>query len=181
MAASGTCSTRSRATSSSCRSGPTCRPARCAASCIYPATQSALRDERLLQILEEVQLPRPAARVGGLDAVQDWEKLLRRRAAAPGLRPLLAHAPKVAILDEATSALDSANEARLYQRLHQQGMTMISIAHRPAVLRYHQHVLLLKGEGEWELHPARGTASIEAWDARGNLLWAPVDAAWNAA
>ena len=33
---------------------------------------------------------------------------------------------------------------------------MISIAHRPAVLRYHPHVLQLKGEGEWELHPAEG-------------------------
>jgi putative ATP-binding cassette transporter len=124
---------------------------------VYPATETELPDERLLEILGEVQLGELAGRVGGLDAVQDWEKLLsvgeQQRLA---FARVLVREPKVVILDEATSALDSANEARLYQRLHEQGITLISIAHRPAVLRYHRHVLLLKGEGEWELHPAEG-------------------------
>ena len=59
--------------------------------------------------------------------------------------------PRLVILDEATSALDSANEAVLYRRLRDAGTTVISIAHRPAVLRYHSHVLRLKGGGAWEL------------------------------
>ncbi|RYE89082.1 MAG: ABC transporter ATP-binding protein, partial [Oxalobacteraceae bacterium] len=54
-------------------------------------------------------------------------------------------------LDEATSALDGANEAALYGRLRDSGTTLISIAHRPAVLRHHTHVLHLMGEGQWEL------------------------------
>jgi putative ATP-binding cassette transporter len=58
-------------------------------------------------------------------------------------------------MDEATSALDSGNEAALYARLRESGATLISIAHRPAVLRYHTHVLQLMGEGAWALYDAR--------------------------
>jgi putative ATP-binding cassette transporter len=43
---------------------------------IYPSAESGLSDEQLLAILEQVHLPHLAERVGGLDAVQDWEKLL---------------------------------------------------------------------------------------------------------
>jgi putative ATP-binding cassette transporter len=119
---------------------------------IYPSTASALSDAQLLAILEQVHLPRLAERVGGLDAVREWDKLLsvgEQQRLAFGR--VLVHAPKIVILDEATSALDSANEAALYGHLRASGTTLISIAHRPAVLRHHTHVLHLMGEGQWEL------------------------------
>jgi putative ATP-binding cassette transporter len=122
---------------------------------IYPSAHADLSDEQLLEILELVHLPRLAERVGGLDAVQDWEKLLsvgEQQRLAFGR--VLVHAPGIVILDEATSALDSANEASLYARLRESGTTLISIAHRPAVLRHHTHVLHLTGEGAWEVHEA---------------------------
>jgi putative ATP-binding cassette transporter len=123
---------------------------------IYPSAQSDLSDEQLLDILEEVHLPHLAARVGGLDAVHDWEKLLsvgEQQRLAFGR--VLVHEPSIVILDEATSALDSGNEASLYGRLRDSGTTLISIAHRAAVLRHHTHVLRLMGEGAWEVHDAR--------------------------
>ena len=124
---------------------------------IYPSAQSSLSDEQLLEILEQVHLPRLAERVGGLGAVQDWEKLLsvgeQQRLA---FARVLVHEPSIVILDEATSALDSDNEASLYERLRDSGTTLISIAHRAAVLRHHTHVLRLMGEGAWEVHEARG-------------------------
>jgi vitamin B12/bleomycin/antimicrobial peptide transport system ATP-binding/permease protein len=123
---------------------------------IYPSGQSRLEDEQLLEILKQVHLPHLAERMGGLDAVRDWEKLLsvgeRQRLA---FARLLVHAPRIVILDEATSALDNCNESSLYARLRESGATLISIAHRPAVLRYHTHVLRLMGEGAWALHDAR--------------------------
>ncbi|XLZ69298.1 ABC transporter ATP-binding protein/permease [Massilia sp. SR12] len=122
---------------------------------IYPSEQTKLSDERLMEILEQVHLPHLAERVGGLDAVQDWEKLLsvgeQQRLA---FARILVHQPSIVILDEATSALDSANEASLYGRLHESGTTLISIAHRAAVLRHHTHVLQFTGEGEWEVYKA---------------------------
>jgi putative ATP-binding cassette transporter len=124
---------------------------------IYPSAQSDLDDKRLLEILEQVHLPHLAERVGGLDAVHDWEKLLsvgEQQRLAFGR--VLVHAPGIVILDEATSALDSGNEASLYQRLRDSGTTLISVAHRAAVLRHHTHVLRLMGEGAWTVHDASG-------------------------
>jgi putative ATP-binding cassette transporter len=124
---------------------------------IYPSTKSTLSDEQLLAILEQVHLPRLVERVGGLDAVQDWEKLLsvgEQQRLAFGR--VLVHGPSIVILDEATSALDSGNEASLYGHLRDSGTTLISIAHRAAVLRHHTHVLRLTGDGGWEVHDAAG-------------------------
>ena len=132
---------------------------------IYPSAESDLSDEQLLDILDQVYLPQLAERVGGLSAVHDWEKLLsvgeqQRMAFAR----ILVHSPRIVILDEATSALDSANESALYARLRKSGATLISIAHRPAVLRHHTHVLHLLGEGAWRLHEARAFRFDEAAD-----------------
>jgi putative ATP-binding cassette transporter len=122
---------------------------------IYPSVESSLSDDELSEILAKVHLPHLADRVGGLDAVHDWGKLLsagEQQRLAFGR--VLVHEPKIAILDEATSALDSSNEASLYGRLRESGTTLISIAHRAAVLRHHTHVLKLTGDGGWELHEA---------------------------
>lgn len=122
---------------------------------IYPSAQSSLSDEKLMEILEQVHLPQLAERVGGLDAVHDWEKLLsvgEQQRLAFGR--VFVHEPSIVILDEATSALDSGNEESLYGRLRDSGITLISIAHRAAVLRHHTHVLRLMGEGAWQMHEA---------------------------
>ncbi|APW40418.1 ABC transporter ATP-binding protein [Rhodoferax koreense] len=123
---------------------------------LYPATASDCSDARLCEILDEVRLPSLVAQVGGLDAVHDWEKLLstgeQQRLA---FARVLVRQPRLLILDEATSALDSATEALLYQRLQASGVTLVSIAHRAAVLRFHSHVLQLAGDGGWSLCEAR--------------------------
>jgi putative ATP-binding cassette transporter len=132
---------------------------------IYPSAQSDLGDDELLEILNQVHLPHLAERVGGLDAVQDWDKILsvgEQQRLAFGR--VLVHEPTIVILDEATSALDCRNEASLYARLRQNGTTLISIAHRPAVLRHHTHVLHLTGDGKWEIHEASGFTFDELAD-----------------
>ena len=116
-----------------------------------------------LEILDQVHLPRLAERVGGLDQVEDWEKLLsvgeQQRLA---FARVLVHQPRIVILDEATSALDSGNEASLYARLRASGATLISIAHRAGVLRHHTHVLHFTGDGAWEMLPAHDDRFEEA-------------------
>ncbi|MBP7565244.1 MAG: ABC transporter ATP-binding protein/permease [Burkholderiaceae bacterium] len=123
----------------------------------YPASETSMDDAALLRLLHDVQLPELARRAGGLESVRDWEKVLsvgeQQRLA---FSRVLVRNPRLVILDEATSALDSANEAALYQRVRASGASVISIAHRPAVLAHHTHVLQLQGEGRWALHPAEG-------------------------
>ena len=122
---------------------------------LYPQQDREIEDEELLQLLERVNLPDIAARFGGLDADLDWAKVLsvgeQQRVAFA--RVLLA-APLYAILDEATSALDIANEDSLYQQLAGSATTLVSVGHRLSILKYHQQVLELDGNGGWQLYAA---------------------------
>ena len=101
-------------------------------------------------MLERVNLPDIADRFGGLDAELDWAKVLsvgeQQRVAFA--RVLLA-APRYAILDEATSALDITNEDSLYQQLAGSATTLVSVGHRPSILKYHPQVLEL--DGRWKM------------------------------
>jgi putative ATP-binding cassette transporter len=136
---------------------PYLQPGTLRSQLIYPSVHRDLGDAQLLDILQQVHLPALADRVGGLDAVHDWGKLLsvgEQQRLAFGR--VLVHAPRIVILDEATSALDSANETALYARLRASGATLVSIAHREAVLRHHTHVLKLAGDGSWEVSEAGG-------------------------
>ncbi len=136
---------------------PYMQPGSLRSQLLYPHNNGfTLPDARLLELLERVNLPDLAGRFGGLDAEHDWEKVLsvgeqQRLAFA---RVLLTR-PRYAILDEATSALDNTNEAALYRQLMESGTTLISIAHRSALLKYHTQVLELTGDGGWQLHDAR--------------------------
>ena len=122
---------------------------------LYPHNGHAVADAQLLKVLERVNLPDLASRFGGLDAEADWSKVL-----SVGEQQRLAFArilivkPRYAVLDEATSALDSANEDALYKLLLTLDTTLVSVAHRPAILKYHRQVLALNGEGGWQASPA---------------------------
>lgn len=124
---------------------------------LYPNKERQVPDAELLALLEQVNLPDMADRFGGLDVEMDWEKVLsigeqQRLAFA---RVLLTR-PRFAILDEATSALDVANEGHLYQQLMTSHTTLISVAHRSTILKYHKQVLELTGDGQWQARSAAG-------------------------
>lgn len=124
---------------------------------LYPNKERQIPDAELLALLEQVNLPDMADRFGGLDVEMDWEKVLsigeqQRLAFA---RVLLTR-PRFAILDEATSALDVANEGHLYQQLMTSHTTLISVAHRSTILKYHKQVLELTGDGQWQARSAAG-------------------------
>ncbi|GAB0493730.1 hypothetical protein MMPV_005015 [Pyropia vietnamensis] len=127
----------------------------------YPAdveAASALSDEELLSTLERVSLGDLAARSGGLEAVVDWGDVLslgEQQRLGFG-RLLVATAaddgPRLAILDESTSALDLATEEKMYGALAAAGVTVVSVGHRPSLLRYHDRILRVLGkEGSWRL------------------------------
>ncbi len=122
---------------------------------LYPNKDLSTTDDELLGLLEQVNLPDIARRFGGLDVEMDWHKVLsigeQQRLA---FARLLLTRPQFAILDEATSALDAANEASLYQKLVETQTTLISVSHRPAILKFHSQVLELTGDSNWLSHPA---------------------------
>ena len=64
-----------------------------------------------------------------------------------GFARLYYHAPKFAILDEATSAINPDEESALYQRLIATETTVVSIAHRLELRKFHKNELKIAGDG----------------------------------
>ena len=60
------------------------------------------------------------------------------------------HKPKFALLDEATSAVSTDVEALMYHTAKDQGITLITISHRPTLLKYHPYLLKLVDGKKWE-------------------------------
>jgi putative ATP-binding cassette transporter len=129
---------------------------------LYPNTDREISDEELTAVLEQVNLGGIVERCGGFDADLDFGKVLsvgeqQRLAIA---RVLLGR-PRYVVLDEATSALDEKNEARLYAELVAGHATLVSVTHHPGLVKYHDQVLELVGDGSWHLRQAEGYTLVE--------------------
>ena len=85
-----------------------------------------------------------------------------------GFARVFFHAPDLVLLDEATSAINADEEQTLYARLirgadanagagpslkGRGGATVISIAHRLELKKFHTQTLVIKGDGSgiWDL------------------------------
>jgi len=127
---------------------------------LYPQITRQVGDAELRHVLNSVNLPELPERCGGFDVDLDFAKLLsvgeqQRLAIA---RVLLAK-PRYVALDEATSALDAKNEQAMYDLLRATQATLISVAHRPELARYHGQVLELASDGSWRLE------QLQKWSA----------------
>lgn len=117
---------------------------------LYPASQAS--DEEIQVMVETVGLPNDfIALKGGLDVEVKGLSLGEQQRVA--FARLLLARPRYAILDEATSALDIPLEEHLYKLLRRTGTTFISVGHRPSVIKFHDEVLELLGDGKWQVKP----------------------------
>jgi ABC-type uncharacterized transport system fused permease/ATPase subunit len=129
------------------------------AQMLYPATQEdsdEITDEYLTELLNMVDLGYLMERgpQGPKDDKEvDWEAVLsmgeKQRLA---MARMYFHKPKFAILDECTSGVSASMEARLYESCVENGITCITISHRPVLEQYHDVVLnvLKDGKGGWD-------------------------------
>ena len=82
---------------------------------------------------------------------------------------LFYHRPEFAILDECTSAVNREMETFLYQECQRLGITYITICHRPALKKWHQHNLHLRGNGTKAfdfVHIGDGQGGVDAVKSR---------------
>jgi len=119
---------------------------------LYPNSSSEVDEEKLRHVLASVNLADLPDRLGGFDADLDWGEILSLgEQQRLGFARLLLTEPRYTILDEATSALDLKNEQHLYEQLQATKTTFVSVGHRLSLVKYHQQVLELLGDGSWRL------------------------------
>jgi putative ATP-binding cassette transporter len=128
-----------------------------------PDTQ--ISDDRLLSVLQKVQLNPTLERVGGLDTEQrDWAELLSlSEQQSLAFARLLLVEPDFAFLDEAVSALPADRVRSLYELLARTATTYISIVSGHELLEYHDRVLQVHGDGTWTA-PDVDDAPEAEWD-----------------
>ena len=123
---------------------------------LYPHTNADVEDEKLKEVLKLVNLADLSDRFGGFEVEKDWTSVLSMgEQQRLSFARLLLSQPDYAILDEATSALDVDNEEYLYKQLLTTETTFISVGHRPTLTNYHQMVLKLSEEKQWQLQPLK--------------------------
>ncbi|APD13797.1 ABC transporter ATP-binding protein [Pandoraea pulmonicola] len=115
------------------------------AALAFPSSPETFTDAECRDALVAVNL---GQYVDDLQTVAHWARRLsggeqQRLAAA---RALL-QKPDYLFLDEATSALDVETEEAVYSALHANlpTTTMVSVAHRETLARFHQHTMTLRG------------------------------------
>lgn len=122
---------------------------------LYPLSAANCKnvsDDEIMACLDQANLSDVVKRLGGLDRECDWHTVLSGgEQQRLSFARIFFHRPKFTLLDEATSALDPNNEATLYERVKAMGITMVSIAHRSAVIRFHEQMLRLDREGGYEM------------------------------
>jgi putative ATP-binding cassette transporter len=110
----------------------------------YPETPDRYTPAQYREALEACRLPHLVDR---LDEHGNWSMIL-----SPGEQQRLAFArallyrPDWLFLDEASSALDEATETYVYRLLRERlpSATIVSIAHKPSVLRHHERRLVIE-------------------------------------
>ena len=89
-----------------------------------------------------------------LDGIAQWEEVLSLgEQQRLSFARLLFTRPKFAILDEASSALDIAAETTCMQLLVDDEIGLLTIAHRPSVVHYHQLMLTMESDGTFTTTP----------------------------
>lgn len=131
---------------------------------IYPLKDSEAvpDDEKILHFLKLVGLERLLDRLGGIDALTDWnwyDEMSPGEMQRLSFVRLFFHNPPFAILDEATSQVSEELERLLYETCLELGITVMSVGHRSTVRAYHSMELHLDKSGSWALTPI--TSSVQ--------------------
>jgi putative ATP-binding cassette transporter len=130
----------------------------------YPAPANQYTDATLQAALTHALLPHLADQLDTSDA---WgQKLSGGEQQRLAMARVFLKKPAWVFADEATSALDEAAEVTLYERLTAlvaaQNGGLVSIAHRPGVVAFHNRQWLLERQDEMGTQAPDGAAPLVA-------------------
>ncbi|MBA8836556.1 MULTISPECIES: ABC transporter ATP-binding protein/permease [Rhizobium] len=111
---------------------------------------SKIPDDRIIQLLHELNLERVLAQAGGLDAEKDWEKLLSlQEQQLLALVNILLAAPQFVFLDRIDTTLGLEQLPRILQILSENSITCINNAETDVLRDCHDAVLECGEDGSW--------------------------------
>lgn len=109
-------------------------------------------DEELMKILECAHLAYIPAREGGFDTVKEWKDILSGgEKQRMGIARLFYHSPRFGVMDECTSAVSTDVEGLMYEHAKSLEITLITISHKPSLVKYHERMVRLSPDGDWTI------------------------------
>lgn len=133
----------------------------------YPGAADAYSKEELTTVLIETGLEDLVVKLDDSEPGMWDRQLSGGEQQRLSFARLLLHKPDIAFLDEATSALDEASQVKLMElfltRLF--GTTLVSVAHRPSLSRYHAKRIFLRQDATQVTIAERNAAHDTSWQA----------------
>eukprot|EP00943_MAST-04B_sp_MAST-4B-sp1_P001276 g1276.t1 len=128
---------------------------------IYPhrPDEQMVNDDELIDILKKMDLNHLLYFENGLNETKLWQDMLSGgEQQRIGFARLFYHKPRFCIMDEATSALDVELEDRCMSMCKEYDITLISVGHRPTLIKHHVNLLRLDGFGSFAIEKTRERA-----------------------
>lgn len=114
----------------------------------YKKLPGAKADDYLNEIMLLLKLDDLLTCPEDWDMVKNWNEELSIGAQQRlAMARLFYHKPKFAVLDECTSAVSPEVEQFMYEHAQKIGISVLSVAHRPALWHFHNRLLKLDGRG----------------------------------
>ncbi len=119
---------------------------------LFPYMDAAIADSLLVEQLNRFGLGGVLARVGGLDAILDWSKVLSLgEQQRVSIIRVLVHQPGYVLMDECTSALDGNNEKLVFDTLAASTMQYIAVCHDHRLVSYFDQVLIFEHDQNYTI------------------------------
>ncbi|ODQ77567.1 hypothetical protein BABINDRAFT_41201 [Babjeviella inositovora NRRL Y-12698] len=137
---------------------------------IYPFSHAEMlgmgyTDEHLYRVLRDVKLEYLLDREGGWEVKKDWKDVFSGgEKQRMSLARVVFKRPQFVVLDESTNAVSSDVEDYLFEMLQKKKITFITLSHRPLLIKYHDYLLDIQPDGQWEfvtLGTDEGISSVE--------------------
>lgn len=120
----------------------------------YKTNKHGKTDADLAEILKILDLGDLVTSEESWDKVMNWNEELSIGAQQRlAMARLYYHQPKFAVLDECTSAVSPTMEQFMYKHAQEIGISLLSVAHRPALWHFHNRLLKLDGKGGYFFGP----------------------------
>ena len=126
--------------------------------CVRANRQTEVSENRILEVLQSLELSSVVTRVGGIDQECDWNEML-----SLGELQLLAVVrvclamPRFAFLDRLGTAMTALQVEHILELLTKTGITYLTIGNREDKETDYDAVLSLAGDGSWEMRQVTQT------------------------